>query len=192
MKKVFQLIIYIILLITISSPYSYAIPAFARKYNMSCKTCHSPFPYLKPYGEEFAGNGFVLSDQEAPRYYVETGDPELSLIRDIPLAFRLDGYLTYNESKNERTDFNTPVLFKLLTGGAITKDAAYYIYYILENGEVGKIEDAWLMFNDLFGSDLDVTVGQFQVSDPLFKRELRLTRQDYLIYKVKPGSLKLI
>jgi hypothetical protein len=187
MKKLFLLIIYLILVVTISSPYSYAIPAFARKYNMSCKTCHTPFPYLKPYGEEFAGNGFVLSDQEAPRYYVETGDPELSLIRDIPLAFRLDGYLTYNESKNERTDFSTPVLFKLLTGGSITKDVAYYVYYILENGEAGKIEDAWLMFNDLFGSDLDVTVGQFQVSDPLFKRELRLTRQDYLIYKVRPG-----
>ncbi|MCK7528381.1 MAG: hypothetical protein MZV64_67860 [Ignavibacteriales bacterium] len=26
------------------------------------------------------------------------------------------------------------------------------------------------MFNDLFGSDLDLSVGQFQVSDPLFKR----------------------
>jgi hypothetical protein len=30
-------------------------------------------------------------------------------------------------------------------------------------------------------------VGQFQVSDPLFKRELRLTFQDYLIYKALPG-----
>ena len=35
-----------------------AIPAFARKYNTTCKTCHSPFPYLKPYGDEFAANGF--------------------------------------------------------------------------------------------------------------------------------------
>ena len=30
------------------------------------------------------------------------------------------------------------------------------------------------MFNDLVG-DLDVIVGQFQVSDPLFKGELRLS-----------------
>ena len=35
--------------------------------------------------------------------------------------------------------------------------------------------------------NLDFTVGQFQVSDPLFKRELRLTKDDYYIYKVKPG-----
>jgi hypothetical protein len=38
-----------------------AIPAFARKYDMSCTTCHAPFPKLKPFGEEFAGNGFQLT-----------------------------------------------------------------------------------------------------------------------------------
>lgn len=147
-----------------------------------------PFPKLKPYGDEFAGNGFQLKDQDAPRYYVETGDPELSLIRDLPLALRLEGYVTYNQSNTEKSDFTTPILFKLLTGGAITKDVSYYVYYILENGEAGKIEDAWLMFNDVFKSELDLTIGQFQVCDPLFKRELRLTRDDYYIYKVRPGS----
>jgi hypothetical protein len=76
----------------------------------------------------------------------------------------------------------------LLTGGAITKDVAYYVYYILESGEPGKIEDAWIMFNNMFGSELDFTIGQFQVCDPLFKRELRLTRDDYYIYKVRPGN----
>jgi hypothetical protein len=43
------------------------------------------------------------------------------------------------------------------------------------------------MFNDVLGTDLEVTVGQFQISDPLFKRELRLTREDYQIYKVRHG-----
>jgi hypothetical protein len=75
-----------------------------------------------------------------------------------------------------------------MTGGAIAKDISYYVYYILESGEVGKIEDAWFMFNNLFGTELDFTIGQFQVSDPLFKRELRLTRDDYYIYKVRPGN----
>ncbi|MEJ2105680.1 MAG: hypothetical protein P8X47_14060, partial [Ignavibacteriaceae bacterium] len=75
-----------------------------------------------------------------------------------------------------------------MTGGAITKDVAYYVYYILESGEPGKIEDAWFMFNNLFGTELDFTIGQFQVCDPLFKRELRLTRDDYYIYKVRPGA----
>ncbi len=188
MKNTFTIAILALVVITFLASDIFAIPAFARKYNMSCKTCHSPFPKLKAYGDEFAGNGFVLKDQDAPRYFVDTGDPELSLIRDLPLALRLEGHVTYNHNKSEQSDFSTPLLFKLLTGGAITKDVAYYVYYILENGERGKIEDAWIMFNNLFGSELDVTIGQFQLCDPLFKRELRLTRDDYYIYKVRPGA----
>lgn len=167
---------------------SFAIPAFARKYNMTCKTCHSPFPSLKSFGDEFAANGFVLKDQETPRYFIETGDDELSLLRDIPLALRVEGFITYNHSNSERTDITTPYLIKLLSGGDIADDISYYFYFFLgERGEVAGLEDAFIMFNDLFNSELDLYVGQFQVSDPLFKRELRLTFEDYLVYKLKVG-----
>jgi len=188
MKNTFTLTVLTFIILTFLASEVLAIPAFARKYSMSCKTCHSPFPSLKAYGNDFAGNGFQLKDKDAPRYYVDTGDEDLSLIRDFPLAARLEGYITYNQEKSEQSDFYAPVVFKVLTGGAITNDISYYVYYILESGEVGKIEDAWFMFNNLFGSELDFTIGQFQVCDPLFKRELRLTRDDYYIYKVNPGA----
>ena len=113
MKKIFTISTLALILITSLASDILAIPAFARKYNMTCKTCHSPFPKLKPYGDEFAGNGFVLKDLDAPRYYVDTGDPELSLIRDLPLALRLEGYVTYNQSDSKQSDFTTPLLFKL-------------------------------------------------------------------------------
>ena len=188
MKNVFLITVLSFIVLSFLASDILAIPAFARKYNMTCKTCHSPFPTLKPYGDEFAGNGFQLKDKDAPRYYVETGDEELSLIRDFPIAARLEGYVTYNKENSEQSDFYAPLLFKLMTGGAITNDISYYVYYILESGENGKIEDAWFMFNNLFGTELDFTIGQFQVSDPLFKRELRLTRDDYYIYKIRPGN----
>ena len=188
MKKILTLTFFTVILFLLTVGDLIAIPAFARKYNMSCKTCHSPFPHLKPYGEEFAGNGFVLKDKDSPRYFVNTGDDQLSLIRDFPIAFRLQGFVTYNEENLNRIDFTGPSVFKILSGGAITKDVSYYVYYILENGETGKIEDAFLMLNNLFGSELDFSIGQYQVSDPLFKRELRLTNEDYLIYKVRPGN----
>jgi hypothetical protein len=35
-----------------------AIPAFARKYGVSCQLCHAPAPKLNAFGEQFAGNGF--------------------------------------------------------------------------------------------------------------------------------------
>jgi hypothetical protein len=188
MKNIITLSILSFIILSFMTVDILAIPAFARKYNMSCKTCHSPFPYLKGYGNDFAGNGFQLQDKDAPRYYVDTGDEKLSLLRDFPLAVRLEGYVTYNQENTEQSDFTAPLLFKILTGGAIAKDVSYYVYYILESGEVGKIEDAWFMLNNLFGTELDFTIGQFQVCDPLFKRELRLTRDDYYIYKVRPGN----
>lgn len=191
MKNFASIVFFILLLFLLIPENNSAIPAFARKYNMSCQTCHSPFPKLKPYGAEFAGNGFVLSEKDAPRYFQDTGDEQLSLIRDVPLALRLEGYVTYNNKNSERLDYSAPYIIKLLSGGAITNNVSYYFYFFFgERGEVAGLEDAFIMFNNLFNQDLDLYVGQFQVSDPLFKRELRLTFEDYQIYKFKPEYSK--
>ncbi len=168
-----------------------AMPAFARKHAMTCKACHSPFPKLKPFGEEYAANGFVIKDKETPRYYVDTGDDRLSLLRDVPFAFRLEGYLAYDNGRSKTLDFTAPYLLKFLSGGEIAKHISYYFYFFFgERGEVAGLEDAFVMINDIFGPDLDIYAGQFQVSDPLFKRELRLPFQDYRIYTVRVGNSK--
>jgi hypothetical protein len=191
MRKTILVFVSILMLLQAAAVRLEAIPAFARKYQMTCKTCHSPFPKLKDYGEEFAGNGFVIKDKDAPRYYVDTGDDFLSLLRDLPIALRLEGFVTYNNANSQQLDFTSPYLLKFLSGGAITKNISYYFYFFFsERGEVAGIEDAFIMFNDLFGSDLDFYIGQFQVSDPLFKRELRLSFEDYQIYKAAPGDSK--
>ena len=48
----------IILLLNV--PMAYAIPAFARKYDTSCQTCHVGFPKLNPFGEAFRLNGYRM------------------------------------------------------------------------------------------------------------------------------------
>jgi hypothetical protein len=189
MKKMILLAIGVTVLLQAAAVSLFAIPAFARKYSMTCKTCHAPFPKLKDYGEEFAGNGFVIADKEAPRYNIDTGDSFLSLLREIPVALRLEGFLTYNNSHARQWDFTSPYILKFLSGGEITKNLSYYFYFFFsERGEVAGIEDAFLMFNNLFGSDLDFYIGQFQVSDPLFKRELRLSFEDYQVYRARVGE----
>ena len=168
-----------------------AVPAFARKYRMSCTTCHAPAPRLKAYGEDFAGNAFMLEeDQEPKRFFYDTGDEMLTLMRELPIAVRFDAFVRYDyRDENDVVDLEVPYGIKLLSGGNISKHIGYYFYfYMSEQGEVAGIEDAYVHFNDLLGQDLDIMVGQFQVSDPLFKRELRLTFEDYEIYKVKVGK----
>ena len=190
MKKSIILTITVIVIFSFWATELFGIPAFARKYSMSCQTCHSPFPRLKDYGDEFARNGFVLADKDAPRYFQETGDAELSLIRDFPIAIRIDGYATFKHKSNvDRFDLATPYMIKFLSGGSLTKNVAYYFYlYLNEKGKIETVEDAYLMFNNVFNTELDIYIGQFQISDPLFKRELRLTREDYMIYKKKIGN----
>jgi len=189
MKNILKTGFAVTLLAAVSLGSLQAMPAFARKYSLSCKTCHAPFPKLKPYGEEFAANGFVIKDKDTPRYFVDTGDSALSLLRELPIALRLEGFLAYNNANTRQVDFTAPYLLKFLSGGAITKDIAYYFYFFFsERGEIAGIEDAFVMFNDLFGSDLDLYVGQFQISDPLFKREIRLPFEDYQIYRATPGD----
>ncbi len=87
-------------------------------------------------------------------------------------------------------DFKTPWGIKLLTGGQVTDDISYYMYFFLtERGEVAGLEDAYLQFGDVFNSGVDLIVGQFQLSDPLFKRELRLEYEDYMPYRVRVGDV---
>ncbi len=189
MKKLYISMILITSVIFISENAN-AIPAFARKYRLSCTTCHTPAaPALKPYGDEFAGNGFRLEEEQSPRYYMETGDDKLSLLRELPVAVRLDGFASYNLDGMERTDFASPYIIKLLSGGELSDRVSYYFYFFFsERGEVAGVEDAFLMYNDLFGIDLDIYLGQFQVSDPLFKRELRLSLEDYTLYTSRIGT----
>ena len=188
MKRTLFFTLCTLMLLSVLAVEASAIPAFARKYDMSCNTCHRPAPRLKAYGEEFAGNGFVLADKEAPRAYRDTGDDELMLLREIPLALRLEGYGSWKSGDAGKADMQWPYLVKLLSGGQIAKDVSYYFYFFFgERGEVAGLEDAFVMFNKVFNSELDIYLGQFQVSDPLFKRELRMTLEDYQVYRVKPG-----
>jgi hypothetical protein len=180
----------ILLMVLIIDTELLAIPAFARKYQISCTTCHSPaFPSLKAFGDEFAGNGFRMKDTPAPRYFVNTGDDKLSLLRNVPLAIRLEGHITYGNEDSEAFEFAFPFGLKLLSGGEISKKLSYYFYfYLAEEGKVAGVEDAILTYSDLFGSGVNITGGQFQVCDPLYKREARLMLEDYVIYTLKPGT----
>jgi hypothetical protein len=174
----------------IMAPEAGAIPAFARKYQISCQVCHSPaMPRLKAFGEEFAGNGFRLTEYESPRYFIPTGDDRLSLFRELPVAIRMDGFVTYNSGNANSADFGSPYVLKILSGGELSDKLSYYFYFLFnERGSVAGVEDAFIMYHDLFNTGVNFYLGQFQVSDPLFKGELRYTLENYGIYGAAPGN----
>jgi hypothetical protein len=173
---------------------AHKIPAFARKYGISCSVCHAPVPKLTAAGEAFAGNGFEFESGEEPRDTVASGDALLRLQKTLPLAVRFDAYLSLL-SKTPRgeakSDLQTPWVIKLLSGGQVTEKVSYYIYFLMsERGEVGGLEDAYIQFTDIKKSGVSLIMGQFQVSDPLFKREVRLSYDDYQPYRLRVGNAR--
>jgi hypothetical protein len=168
---------------------STAIPAFARKYQISCQVCHSPVARLKPFGETFAGDGYRLTQYESPRYFIQTGDDKLSLLRELPIAVRIDGMVSTDFGRSGKVDFGTPLILKFMSGGELSDKLSYYFYFLAsEAGEMVGIEDAFLMYHDLLGTGVNFTIGQFQVCDPMYKRELRLTLEDTKILTAAPGN----
>ena len=191
MKKILNISLLIIIILLLIPSKTNAIPAFARKYQISCQVCHSPaLPRLKAFGDDFAGNGFRMTEYESPRYFIQqAGDDKLSLLRELPLAIRIDGFASYNFGNEGSTDFGAPFVLKILSGGEISDKLSYYFYFLLnERGSVAGVEDAFLIYNDFLGSGINLYLGQFQVSDPLFKSELRFTLEPYKIYGAAPGN----
>ena len=167
-----------------------AIPAFARKYQISCQVCHTPvMPRLKAFGDDFAGDGFRMTEYESPRHFIQTGDDRLSLFRELPLAFRIDGHVTANFNGEGSVDFAAPFMLKILSGGELSDRLSYYFYFMLdERGRVAGLEDAFIMYKDLFRTWINIYLGQFAVSDPMFKGEMRYTIENYHIYATAPGQ----
>jgi hypothetical protein len=167
-----------------------AIPAFARRYRVTCALCHNPFPTLTNFGERFAANGYRMVSGEAMPDSIAANDPLLSLPDKLPLAVRLDLYAQAYANGKAATDFQSPYGLKLMSGGAISKKLSYYFYtFLAERGEVGGIEDAFIHINDIGNQPFDLALGQYQVSDPLFKRELRLEFEDYAVYRARVGDV---
>lgn len=169
-----------------------AVPLFAARSASSCQRCHHPFPRLAPAGKAFAGNGYRRHSSQAPQDTVRTGDDLLVLGRTLPLSMRLEANVAWHggDGITPMTDFQTPYALKVISSAPLSQNLSYYFYfYMFEHGEVG-VEDAFVMWNDLGGRPFDVTVGQFQVSDPLFKRELRLEFEDYTIYRARIGATR--
>src|SRR5690606_753871 len=78
-------------------------------------------------------------------------------------------------------------LIKLLASAPLSDQISFYFYAIFAekggNGEV-VVEDAWFSYGDLFNTGIGMQLGQFQVSDLMFPREVRLTFQDFMLYRM--------
>lgn len=60
-----------------------AIPAFARKTNMACSTCHTAWPALNAFGRQYKEHGYRLGHLEAP---TKTITKDLKWDENLPVS----------------------------------------------------------------------------------------------------------
>jgi len=187
-----------LLICALASEVASAMPVFARQYDMTCAACHSAFPRLNAFGEQFRENNFRLPNWRE-KTTIDTKDEMLALPKFPPLAIRAQAFVQGRQARevndtytgftdnNAEFDFQTPYLIKLLSSAPLSEHLTYYFYGIFaEKGANGEtiIEDAWFRHDDAFGSRIGTQLGQFQVSDLMFPRETRMTFQDFMAYRL--------
>lgn len=171
-------------------------PSFARQYSISCNVCHAAFPRLNEFGNQFANDmNFRLPNWRDTT--VQTGDQMLALPAQMPLAIRAQAFVQGRDGKSidpisgevsadSEVDIQAPYLVKLLSSAPLSDHISYYVYVIAaeKGGNLEVIvEDAWFSYDDIFGSGVRTQLGQFQLSDLMFPREIRMTFQDFMVYR---------
>ena len=191
-----------------SVPKSSAIPAFSRKYQTSCTTCHNDYPELNDFGEAFKKNGFKFPKddesfvKEPPILLGSKAQKEAfpgavypgEISGSIPIAFRYSGNFNYNASRPieagflPRTDLFVPNTFTIIGAGSFGPSLSFWIDNDISAGgsnAAAFLGDGYLKVNDLGHSlglpkdTLNLRMGQFELDLPITQaRTINLTPYD--------------
>ena len=175
-----------------------AIPAFARKYNVACSTCHEAWPKLNDFGELFRDNGYqMLRGKDEPKEQPGTY---------WPIAFRTTVGYQYAEQQGVPVDqppgsttTKTGTLgfagLDILTAGTLGKQISFLVVYTPGLGSAsfgtepadGDLESAFVGFHRLFGTPfLNVRVGKHAPDLPVDEHRIISLTQGYNIYHFHP------
>ena len=138
-RRVILLSILVSILGFLHAPSVQAIPAFARKYQTSCQTCHTGFPKLNPFGQAFRLNGYRLPKETEDQIKIKPvsigaeGYKKIwpkaiypsDLPGQVPLALNVKMASVYNSSVDDsghqitHNDFQFPQEANLFAGGTL-------------------------------------------------------------------------
>ncbi|MBI5463791.1 MAG: hypothetical protein HY966_02405 [Ignavibacteriales bacterium] len=127
---------------------SYGMPNFARRYNMSCASCHNGIPRLNEFGFQFRAAGFRLPD--------EIGKGESSTNAGDYIAARTQTRFDYKTSdvptaSGTTSSSNTQLTFHEVTfypiTGAFGKNYASLVEMSFLPDEPAEIENAYVRAN---------------------------------------------
>jgi hypothetical protein len=160
------------------APRAEAIPAFARKYETSCQTCHTVFPKLNAFGTAFRLNGYRMpaeTEEMIKEKQIPLGAPAYkklwpqaiwpgAISSHVPLAINIKFADVNTSSLNEdgttttvKNDFQFPQEANLFAGGTLGDHVSYLgevTFGVNGDGSVDtEVEHAHIAFDSPFGPE---------------------------------------
>lgn len=183
-----------------------AIPAFARKYKISCTTCHVAIPKLNAFGKAFRMNGYRFpretQEQVEEKPVPLGGEPQKKLFPKkavypgaipgtVPLAIRLESDVRITPQSDVKSDFRLPHELYILSGGNLGESISFFVQFVAyEDGEFGELERAFIQFDSPFWGNplLNIKIGQIEPAAVPFTGIRRITMEHYPTSRFQNGS----
>src|SRR5258708_7897245 len=159
----------------------YAIPAYARKFDMPCSACHDSWPRLSPFGQAFKDNGYqLMNDRDAPIYQ----NPSY-----WPISFRITPEWHRISTNRVQVDGSNPEAqitqhgfdwsgLDILTEGTLAKNISFIVLPSSDSTGAFHMESVFVRFDNILKSSwLNVKVGKFEL-DNLQSEKRILTLSD--------------
>jgi len=109
-----------------------AVPAFARKYRVTCTVCHTRPPRLNTYGERFLENGYQTPGTQDGGLVkkIQLGNVTLDQVSNY-LAVRLQGSFGRNfdmdEGEGDRAELAFPEILNIYFAGTFTRNVGGFV-----------------------------------------------------------------
>lgn len=138
---------------------AFAVPAFARRYEVACSFCHQVFPKLNRMGERFKERGF--------RFENEKPFERSAWLKSAPISGRLLGTRYIPEDR----DPSNAGYLKVLSAGNLGRRFSYWIddAWLRSGGSTRHVEpdNAWVRFDVKPLGKLYARAGRFELDLPL-------------------------
>lgn len=155
-----------------------AVPAFARRYDVSCTFCHQIFPKLNRMGERFKERGYRLPNEEA--------FDRSAWIRSAPISGRVLGTRNVPEGR----DAGNLGYLKILSAGNLGSKVSYWVddAWLRASGATTHIEpdNAWVRVDFKASRNLYAKAGRFEL-DLLFTQTRTPHLLPYSLYGTNTG-----
>jgi len=174
---------------------AYAIPAFARKYNLPCSACHEAWPKLNNFGQVFRDNGYQLGNgKDSPIWQ----NPSY-----FPITFRITPQWHRDSSSNQQVDSvpgdaTSPPIERTLTShgfdlsgvdiwtaGTLFNNISFSVLPSSDSTGTFHFENAWARFDNLLGSSwANLKFGKFELDNMISEKRILFLSSNGGLYQL--------